>query len=71
MELTLLLQTTFVGYVRSVNVTSDVNQTIRIEDGTGEISSTLTIEQDPSTDDPQKWRWPFQISFVEAQGDRF
>ncbi|KAF9792092.1 hypothetical protein BJ322DRAFT_12066 [Thelephora terrestris] len=47
---------TFVGNIISVEISGEATRTIRIEDGTGMITSTYTIGEDGEVEDPPRWR---------------
>lgn len=53
-DLIFILQATFVGHIVTVEPSGDTRETIRIDDGTGWISSTIT--KDEEAEDPPTWR---------------
>lgn len=56
-----LSQATFVGNIVDVVLSGETTRTIRIEDGTGTITSTHTIKREEEVENPPKWRWLFPI----------
>lgn len=55
-ELISFSQATFVGHIIDVVVSSETTRTIRIDDGTGKITSMYKIIKDQEEEDPPRWR---------------